>query len=433
MLQTDRIKIIDEIKGKPELRKSTKKLSYKTDRAKSYDVFEIPLDAIIFNSLNGRIGSFRNAYEKQFGKDTLNAELPEHEAKIIDAIWNQRKNDNENTKKSIEKEGQLEPGVITSDGIIIDGNRRAMCLKKIDPQGYFLAAILPDQLSDERNAIRRLETQLQMGRDAIVDYDTTAKYLRAKEFKEEDGESLEQIAIHFRELTSSGKPDKAEIQKWLNILEQMEKYQSRQGYSGYYDNLADQKMEGHFVDLNNYKRKYKNKTATVINWQHDNSDISDMEEVFEDFARAGIPVAEVRHISNPADTSNTGIFNYKDLWPQFREKYEKIVDSYKEDSFEKMLENNNNAITAQDLMIKRDTNFQEAVSDEFRDLLISFKTKRDIKKNADKPVKLLHEALDTLEEIDKKNARYEDKHEAQLAFDRIRAIIETLENNLSEE
>ena len=62
-----------------------------------------------------------------------------HEQIIIDTIWNQRKTDNENTKRSIEQEGQIEPGVITRDGIIIDGNRRAMCLKKIDPNGYFLA------------------------------------------------------------------------------------------------------------------------------------------------------------------------------------------------------------------------------------------------------------------------------------------------------
>ena len=37
-------------------------------------VFEVPLN-VIFNSLNGRIGSFRNAYEKQYGKRTLDTEI----------------------------------------------------------------------------------------------------------------------------------------------------------------------------------------------------------------------------------------------------------------------------------------------------------------------------------------------------------------------
>ena len=98
MIREDRITKIAEIEKGDS--KTTKKLTYKTDRAKPYGVYEVPLNAIIFNSLNGRIGSFRNAYEKQYGRGTLDAENPNHEQIIIDTIWNQRKTD---TSPIIEK------------------------------------------------------------------------------------------------------------------------------------------------------------------------------------------------------------------------------------------------------------------------------------------------------------------------------------------
>lgn len=430
MLREDRIAKIAEIEKGDS--KTTKKLTYKTDRAKPYGVYEVPLNAIIFNSLNGRIGSFRNAYEKQYGRGTLDAENPDHEQIIIDTIWNQRKTDNENTKRSIEQEGQIEPGVITRDGIIIDGNRRAMCLKKIDPNGYFLAAILPDYLAEEQTAIRRLETQLQMGRDAIVDYDTTAKYLRAKEFRDEDGEDLETIAKHFRELKPNGKGDASIIQQWLDILEQMEKFQDRQGYSGYYDNLADQKMEGHFVDLTKYSQTYKNKKgAKALTWKPDNSDISDLEECYSNYARAGFPVADVRVLGNTADSSKTGIFNYSDIWNKFKDKYEKIIDEYYEPTFEKMLEENDHETSVRELMQKRDANFQEGVAKKLKELLSDVTRERDNLKKQDEPYKLLEAAMDTLERIDKKNARYESTElEAGLMLRRIKEIVEQLEKNL---
>jgi hypothetical protein len=56
------------------------------------------------------------------------------------------------TEANIRKKEQEKPGIITSDGVVIDGNRRLMCLnrivnkpEKLDAERfkYFEAAILP--------------------------------------------------------------------------------------------------------------------------------------------------------------------------------------------------------------------------------------------------------------------------------------------------
>ena len=47
---------------------------------KPFEVYEIPLDILIYNQYNGRIGSVVKSFEKQ--KHTINPEKPQHDALI---------------------------------------------------------------------------------------------------------------------------------------------------------------------------------------------------------------------------------------------------------------------------------------------------------------------------------------------------------------
>ena len=119
-------------------------------------VWRIPLDFLIYNKYNGRIGSDVLSYEKQNGE--LNAEKDD-DRKIIEKFLYESKVDrNKITMDSLFKNGQQRYGIVTSDGTIVDGNRRAMLLNRLfhkrDELGYtyeqverckyFLATILPD-------------------------------------------------------------------------------------------------------------------------------------------------------------------------------------------------------------------------------------------------------------------------------------------------
>ena len=222
-------------------------------------VWRIPLDFLIYNKYNGRIGSDVLSYEKQNG--ALNAEL-ESDRKIIEGFLYESKVDrNKTTMDSLLKIGQQRYGIVTSDGIIIDGNRRAMLLNRlfhdheklnlsyaeVERCRYFLAIILPDDA--EEKDIQQLETIYQMGEDDKLDYNPIEKYLKCKQLKRL-GFDESQIAEFMSE-----QPGK--IKEWLEILALMEEYLQEYDYDGIYTRL--EKTEGPFVDLRSYLASYEKK------------------------------------------------------------------------------------------------------------------------------------------------------------------------------
>ena len=71
---------------------SSKEMIYKSTKARSMPVYEIPVDYLIFNQHNGRIGTFVKTYEKQHGP--IDASTPEGEKEIIKFLWNSKKSRN---------------------------------------------------------------------------------------------------------------------------------------------------------------------------------------------------------------------------------------------------------------------------------------------------------------------------------------------------
>ena len=285
-------------------------------------VWRIPLDLLIYNKYNGRIGSDVLSYEKQNGE--LNAEKDD-DRKIIEKFLYESKVDrNKITMDSLLKNGQQRYGIVTSDGTIVDGNRRAMLLNRLfhkrDELGYtyaqvehckyFLAIILPDDA--EEKDIQQLETIYQMGEDDKLDYNPIEKYLKCKELKRL-GFSEEDIAQFMSE-----KP--GQIKEWLKILALMEEYLQEYGYDGIYTRL--EKTEGPFVDLQNYLESYAKQGANVRNmdWTYSDSDISDLKLVCFDYIRARYEGKEFRDI---AKTGKDGsIFFFKELWDDFLKQHQ---------------------------------------------------------------------------------------------------------------
>ncbi len=62
---------------------------------------------------------------------TLNPELDSDIALIETFLWGIEKEANKNTLDSLRKTGQIKFGIVSSDGVIIDGNRRASLMNKI--------------------------------------------------------------------------------------------------------------------------------------------------------------------------------------------------------------------------------------------------------------------------------------------------------------
>ena len=92
-------------------------------------VFKVPLDLLRFRKENGRISSSVKSYERTTGPLIGT----ESEAQVILHRF-LRDKDPEKTddlKKLLRAEGQREPGIITADGFLINGNRRKVALDEL--------------------------------------------------------------------------------------------------------------------------------------------------------------------------------------------------------------------------------------------------------------------------------------------------------------
>jgi hypothetical protein len=372
-------------------------LRYKGETS-TVKVYRIPLDYLIYNKYNGRIGSDVLSYERQNG--VLDAEKEADRTLIEKFLYDSKKDRNDTTMKSLQQNRQQRYGIVTSDGTIVDGNRRAMLLNRlfhkhtelgytyaqVEHCKYFLAIILPDDA--EEKDIQQLETIYQMGEDDKLDYNPIEKYLKCKELKRL-GFSDENIAEFMSEKPS-------QIKKWLSILQLMEEYLMEYDYDGIYTRL--EKTEGPFVDLDGYIESYQKRGANVrnVDWNYSDSDISDLKRVCFDYIRARYEGKEFRDI---AKTGKDGsIFFFKDLWDAFLEDHQTNtpMDDETVEDLRQRCPNEDLSI----LLKRRDNDWIDQAKGHLRGNLQKNARKLEDRRDANKPAELIERALGALQAVD---------------------------------
>lgn len=139
-------------------------------RMQNLEIYTIPLTELKFNIQNGRIASYISQYQESHD------EIPEEYNDIIEKfIVESNQNAFKKTKDNIRRFGQLEPAIVLTNGVVIDGNRRFSVLRQLAREGedskfqYIKAAILEvDSFTPKE--IKRFELNLQHGREERVDY-----------------------------------------------------------------------------------------------------------------------------------------------------------------------------------------------------------------------------------------------------------------------
>ena len=144
---------------------------------KDYPVYKFPLEYLYYNDQNGRINTVYHQYISNHGKLTPEIGESKYNEIFEKFIFESKKQALKDTQISISEKGQQEPGVILSDGRVIDGNRRFTALRRIQKetkiQQYFEAVILSFDISNkiDEKKIKELELDLQLGRQERVSYD----------------------------------------------------------------------------------------------------------------------------------------------------------------------------------------------------------------------------------------------------------------------
>jgi hypothetical protein len=399
------------------IRDSPETGEYKSINYKNTDdimpVKNIPLNSLLYNPYNGRIRSIVMSYESTFHK--LNPEDENDKLIIEQYLYDSATNRNDKTLSSLEDKGQQEVGIVTKDGVIIDGNRRALLLniinKKNDSSIPFKAIVLPDELQDNEKAILILETSYQMGVDSKVDYNPIEKYLRCEELHKTHDIKIEDIAFNMSE-----SPKK--IQEWLNILELMDEYLIKLKTPRIYTRL--EKREGHFVDLIKYLKTYKRGHAT--NWEYSEADIEQMKQVYFDYIRLGVPVQKTRIIGRPRAAKS--FFCHKNIWTEFINEHEKIIKSYTDPEFHSIKRDKpeaSNEDIIRDIEVKWKENLEEKLNE---NLSFSETALKDVIEFYS-PLKILKRVINSLGQIDEESL-------SNLPNEEVLKLINIINNKISE-
>lgn len=418
---TRKTKIKEILSANHPVQKGTK-LRYKGE-IKLFDVYQIPLDFVAYNVENGRIGSLVKSYKVEHGE--LNVNNKKDSQQIAEFLFSSSEERNKKTLQDLAVNGQMEPGIITMDGIIVDGNRRASLLRRIqesnqfdqatkDKSSYFLARILPED-ADEAE-ILRLETSFQMGTDSKVDYNPIEKYLHIKDMRDKHF-TLEQIAEYM------GLNSVNEVRVNLEIMDLIDQYLETYEYNGIYTRLP-RGCEDDFLKLNTALKKVN---SGKISWVQENEKdevANDLRLICFDFIRLEKKGDfDYRAI---ASTSNNNFLTDEKTWKVFVDAYYKATEDVEEESVEDVLAKATTMEDSKRLLNQRDNAWKKNVQDELMEAYTDSKNTIENKKEKDKPLALLKKALNALTEIDDQSI-YEATNKNELSYK-----IKELTNRLNE-
>lgn len=380
-------------------------------------VYKIPLNYLVYNKYNGRISSSVKAYEHK--NHALNPENPDDIKVIEKFLWDSKPDRNKRTMLDIVENGQMRHGIVTANGIIIDGNRRASLLNrafkkrkeygfdpaKVDGCQYFNAIILP-QNADAKD-IQQLETIYQMGEDEKLDYNPIEKYLKCQD--------LIDVGFDPDQIAKMMDIQKTEVNKMLSTLDLMKDYLSEYEYEEMYPMLEH--AEDQFLSLNKALKDWRERSALIRNcdWEYGEADIDDLKLICYDYIRYGQEGKEFRRICKPG--KDGALFQDGEIWKSFKDVHFQTVDSAEESDVDTYIEEHPN-IDAVDVLRARDAAWKQQVEDGFKRNLRHNVSRLDDRLDDARPREILEKVMGLLNSIDtEQEGFYDDPEVGRLVRD----------------
>jgi hypothetical protein len=403
-------------------------------KLEAMNVYKIPLNLLVYNKYNGRILSRTKSLENQHLK--IDAESDSGKKIIEKLLWNSKIDRNKKTLKDIYDFEQQKVGIITKDGIIIDGNRRVMLLNEIlkDPKytkkyNYFKAVVLPVTLEENPIEIEELETKFQMGEDEKLGYNATEKYLKAKEIylrltksskinlDDLNDEAIKKISDWMGESNS-------EIKKYMNTMVLMDEYLNYLEYDGIYTQLDSR--EDQFLSLTKWLNTFYNTESKKGFDGYDNTDVDDLKTIAFDYLRIRNNY-DGKEFRNLAEGNNDKhFFGNKDIWKNFSSKHFEILDRIPEEPEPDFNSNNlEKHLNARDNEFFESSKFNKSES-EFIENLNNNKTLVGYNKASDAPEKLVKKASQAFDAIKTKHTSFGKKEVQKLVEELGNKVISSL-------
>ena len=262
------------------------------------DVWEVRTEFLRFRKDNGRITSDIISYERDHG---VLKERSEKTQEIIKSFLSEK--DKEKTAElvnSIEHGTQREPAVITSDGYLVDGNRRKLALEilsqktKDSKYEWMKVVILPGSKDKEQGGlptlkeIEQIENRFQLQSEGKADYSKFDRALSIRR-KIQTGMSLdEQLRDDPNFIHLTEKEFKTQLRKYeeeyLNPLVCIDKYLKWVNREGLYTSISSKlgDKEGRWQAFLDYYSKIWKKLEdenSRIKLNIEENEVGDIEEI----------------------------------------------------------------------------------------------------------------------------------------------------------
>ena len=133
---------------------------------------------------NGRFAAEKLELESQLSR-SIDADLEDDVVEIRKMLREAEPEATEKLRKDLLEKGQLQPGVITADGYLKNGNRRMSIIELLheqQPSGkweFIEVILLPDSISEED--LWRIEAGLQLSQESKLDYGPVNELLKLRE------------------------------------------------------------------------------------------------------------------------------------------------------------------------------------------------------------------------------------------------------------
>ena len=164
------------------------------DKKVELDVFRLPLTFLFYNVKNGRFAKEYHRLQTKLER-SLDPKTPEDIKQIEKMLLGQNIGKTRLLQNSLRDNGQEEPGIITIDGNVINGNRRMSVLTVLNGEpngskfGYMNVGRLPDNMEDKD--LYKIQLNKQMAKDQKLDYGKINELLFIREGVESGLSKLE--------------------------------------------------------------------------------------------------------------------------------------------------------------------------------------------------------------------------------------------------
>ena len=357
-----------------------------------FDVYQLPIEYLIYNRFNGRIQMDTLALV-ECGQEP-NPETDEGHARIQQLLHDCKKGQNKEDMDDMEAVGQRESGIITEDGVIVDGNRRAMLLNLLN-ESFYEAAILPVSIGTSRKEIEELEAEIQLSTPAQHDYDPINIYLKVQSmFDNEAAAGIPRQEIPAKICGKLGMTAE-KVEERLRIKAIMDKYLNHFKYDKIYTQLLN--TEDRFIGLEKWwgflhKDPGDYRKGFMGYKKHD---VKDLRKLSYDFIRARFRGEYFRTIAK----GNVGshFFGNEKIWKAFLKRHnDEIVEA---------IVKNEPAIDRTDpdllkTLKQRDSDYKNQAEETLQANWDSANDALQNKQDTDKPKKLAEDATKKINAID---------------------------------